>query len=341
MGIIAAVLVLIIIPAALAVFIYESNFGSRYTSYGPRMRSADEFEGLDVKNCTFVSGQGQQLAGYIYSKNGEPARGIIVMAHGLGGGGHNSYMDVADYFASRGYFVFAYDVTGNDESEGDSVRGLPQGIIDLDYAIRYVKQNEDWKDLPVMLFGHSWGGYSVGSVLCVHPDMKAVVSVSGFNKSMDMIRSEGEKIIGKGIGLLIPYVSAYEHIKFGKYASYTCMDGFSCSDAGVMILHSEDDDTVPVQNGIDIYYKKYADSPRFRFIRPGDRGHNYVYYSQDSMRYRDTFYEAMDTYGESLGDGFTPEKRTEYMEQNLDKKAMFDLDQELMERIADFYDSYN
>ena len=63
------------------------------------------------------------------------------MAHGLGGGGHNSYMDCANYFARHGYYVFAYDATGNDESEGEGVGGLPQGVIDLDYAISFVEQS--------------------------------------------------------------------------------------------------------------------------------------------------------------------------------------------------------
>ena len=53
-------------------------------------------------------------------------------------------MDVADYLSSNGYLVFAYDATGNDESEGDAVNGLPQGIIDLDYAIRFIKESNEF-----------------------------------------------------------------------------------------------------------------------------------------------------------------------------------------------------
>ena len=42
----------------------------------------------------------------------QPPKGVVVIAHGLGGGGQNTYMDLADYFTSNGYLVFAYDVTG-------------------------------------------------------------------------------------------------------------------------------------------------------------------------------------------------------------------------------------
>lgn len=75
---------------------------------------------------------------------GENQHGIIIMAHGFGGGGHNSYMDCADYFVNHGYLVFAYDATGNDESGGEGVGGLPQGVIDLDYAITFVEDRDKW-----------------------------------------------------------------------------------------------------------------------------------------------------------------------------------------------------
>ena len=70
-------------------------------------------------------------------------------------------MPVINRLASGGYYVFAYDAHGNDNSGGNSVRGLPQGIADLALAIEHVSCIEEYKGLPVMLFGHSWGAYSV------------------------------------------------------------------------------------------------------------------------------------------------------------------------------------
>ena len=114
------------------------------------------------------------------------------MAHGFGGGGHNSYIDCANYFAHHGYWVFAYDATGNDESEGEGVGGLPQGVIDLDYAITFVEGSGNFPNLPIVLFGHSWGGYIVCSVLSYHPEVKAVIACSGFNSSSNMFEAEGK-----------------------------------------------------------------------------------------------------------------------------------------------------
>lgn len=186
----------------LSVMIYEDTFNKRFESYEPLMLYIDDFDKLERTQYEFSSDKGQKLAGYMY-RSGENQHGIIIMAHGFGGGGHNSYMDCADYFAHHGYYVFAYDATGNDKSGGEGVGGLPQGVIDLDNAISFVEESGNFPDLPIALFGHSWGGYSVCSVLTYHPEIKAVIECSGFNASSDMFEAEGKKQAGNGIYIMM------------------------------------------------------------------------------------------------------------------------------------------
>lgn len=334
------IVLLLILPLTVSIIIYKNNFGERYETYTPMARSLNEFEGLKAERYTFNSNNGQQLVGYKYFKNIENIKGIVIIAHGLGGGGHNSYMDVADYLATNGYIVFGYDATGNDESEGDCVMGIPQGIIDLDYAIRFIKQTEEFSSYPIMLFGHSWGGYSAGSVLNLHPEVKAVVMVAGFNKSIDIIEEEGKRIAGDGIEVLLPYLSLIESINFGRYASYNCIDGFENTDAGVMIIHSADDNMISQVNSFDIFYNQYKSDSRFCFLKYEDRGHNYVYYSDIARQYKDEFNSKFEDYVNSLDEEFTTEIKAAYFEKNLDKQLLFDLDDELLNSIVKFYDDH-
>jgi len=336
---VALSLLLIVIPFGLSAMIYEGNFGDRYETYEPMARSINEFEGLQSQRHTFTSNKGQVLVGYKYHKNADNPQGVVIISHGLGGGGHNRYMGVADHFASNGYIVFAYDATGNDESEGNSVKGLPQGLIDLDHAIQFVKESPEFADLPIMLFGHSWGGYSAGSALNIHPDVKAVVMVAGFDKTMDIIEEEGQKIAGDGIKALLPYISLYERIKLGKYASYSCTNGFENSEAGVMIIHSADDEMISPEKAFDVFYGPNKSNPRFKFVRYEDRGHDYVYHSDSSRRYINEFNSGFDEFLTSLDGEFTPEIRAAYLNDNLDKKLLYDLDDELMNSIVEFYNT--
>lgn len=336
---ILAAFFLIIMPV-LTVIVYQDNFGGRYETSEWIFYTVDEFEGLEVSECTFPSDKGQLLAGYKYSKKNQQIKGVVVIAHGLGSGGQNTYMDIADYFASNGYLVFAYDATGNDKSEGDSLGGLPQGVVDLDYALRYVREVEEYRDLPVVLYGHSWGGYSVGNVLNYHPDVSAVVIVAGFNRSGDLFEHYGEAEIGLGIQLFMPYVSIYERLKFGNYAACSAIDGFADSDAGIMVLHSKDDTEVPPEYGYDVFYDRYGDDSRFCFIEYEDRGHSYICYSEAARNYREQLYEEYGDYVEANGGEYNDDIKAEFMEGRLDKSKCYEFDYDLMQRILEFCDYY-
>ena len=326
---------------ALTVYIYNENFNVRFESYEPRTLRLDDFDGLERTRYEFPSDKGQMLTGYLYSV-GEDQHGIVIIAHGFGGGGHNSYMDVADFFARNGYLVFAYDATGNDESEGKGVGGLPQGVIDLDYAISFVEESGNFPEFPVVLFGHSWGAYSVSSVLSRHPEVKAVIACSGFNSSPEMFETEGRNEAGDGIALIMPFMKLHELIRYGKYASSSAMKGFADSDTSVMIVHGSEDDFVPAEIGYDIYYSKYADDPRFSFIWLEGSGHSYVF---DDMTYINAFNAEFDEWLKTLDydpkentDRFSEDK-AEFIHNNLDREQWsHKLNIELFERFVYFYD---
>ncbi len=343
----AAVIVLLI--AGWGIFcikMYDDNFNVRSDSYEPLMLRTEDFEGLNCTEYTFPSDKGQNLAGYLYSV-GDEQRGIVMIAHGFGGGGHNSYMDVAYYFASNGYYVFAYDATGTDKSEGEGIGGVPQGVIDLDRAISFVEDNDEIPELPIVLFGHSWGGYAVSAVLTYHPEVRAVIECSGFNSSSDMFESGGKSQAGDVIYTMTPFIKIYEHFKYGKYADNTAMDGFESSDADVLILHSADDDVIGIEYGYDKYYEKYKDNDRFTFMRFEDRGHNDVF-NDPADTYKDEFNSEFDKWLETLDYDYKSEDNKErfrddkaaYITENLDHARWSDrLDKELFKEFLDFYDN--
>ncbi len=330
---------------AFSVKVYNDNINQRFETYEPYRFSVEGFEGLQRTKYEFPSDKGQMLTGYMYSA-GEDQRGIIVIAHGFGGGGHNSYMDCADYFARHGYYVFAYDATGNDESEGDGVGGFPQGVIDLDHAISFIEESGSFPDLPVGLFGHSWGGYSVCSVLTYHPEVKAVIECCGCNRSSDLFEAGGKQEAGDIIYTMMPFIKLHEWLKYGKYAVNTAMDGFAASEAAVMIVHSVDDDVVPIEYGYDLYYDHYRNDPRFAFVRFEDKGHNDIF---NDNTYMTEFNARFDKWLETLDYDYNADEnknrfakdKADYIHENLDQERWYNrLDNALFERFLFFYNSH-
>jgi pimeloyl-ACP methyl ester carboxylesterase len=254
-------------------------------------------------------------------------------------------MDCANYFAKNGYYVFAYDATGSGKSEGDGVGGVPQGVIDLDYAISFVESNEAISDLPIVLFGHSWGGYCVCSVLTYHPEVKAVIECSGFDRASDMFESVGKAQAGNLIYTMMPFIKIHERFKYGKYATNTAMDGFDSTDAPVMIVHSADDDVIGIEYGLDKYYEKYKEDPRFTFIRFEDRGHSEILYDPANT-YKKELDAELDEWINTLDYDYKAkenrarfvEDKANYLTEHLDHdKWSTRLDEELFSQFLDFY----
>ena len=253
---------------------YKKSFDYRCTTTASNRYDIESFPTMTASRHTFSTRQGHQLVGYLYgSAEGAAPKALVVFAHGLGAGGQCGYLPIFDYLVRSGYCVFAYDATGNDESEGEAIGSLIQGYIDMDYAATYAQGLEETAGLPLILMGYSWGALSAGNAINTHPDAAAVVTIAGWNRARDLVEDSTRKKMGKAADLVMPLISLYEFVTYGKYASSTAMKGFERSDCGVMIIHGELDGTVPIEYGYDIYAEKYADDPRFTFLRYSDRGH--------------------------------------------------------------------
>ena len=329
--------VILISQFVATIIVYESIFNYRCTSDIYIMPNMNDYPNLNRKRYEFNTIKNNKLVGYLYSNSLVEEKGVVVFAHGLGNGGQIGYLEIYDYLSSNGYYVFAYDATGNDESEGRSVSGLPQGIMDLDSAINFVKTIEEVNDLPLMLMGFSFGGFSVSNVVGYHDEVKAVVAIAGWNESLNLIEYKSSQYVGSFSKVLLPFVSLYEKIKYGKYASFKAMESFSKTDAKIMIVHSEDDLSVPIEYGYYKYYEKYKSDERFIFKYYTDRGHTGVYYSDEGRKYYKNFVNQLNDYKIDNPD---VEDVLKYINANLDRKKLINkLDYDLFDEIIELYDS--
>lgn len=269
--------------------VYQMLLDCRFDMDDREKYQISEFDGLMCDEMQVESNQGQKLAGFLYYTQGEEKKGVVVFAHGYAAGGHYSYVPYMNALAQRGYYVFAYDATGNGESEGEGIIGLPQQIIDLDYVISFVENLEQTKELPVVLWGHSWGGYTVTNEAAFHPEIKAVVSFAGFNYSMDLIRAWGPRYVGKLTDLMIPFMRIHQRIICGDIANSTATAAFENTDASYLIISSDNDPVVPRKYGYDYWYERYQNDERFHFmLRSGyeeEEAHSYVFCSLEYMEW--------------------------------------------------------
>lgn len=339
--IILAVIVVIVLTVlqTLTFVLYNENFHQRFSSADmDMMMKTEDFVNLKREKSTFTSDEGQTLTGYFYSSAArEKYKAVVLFSHGYGGGGHSSYRSEIDYLAQNGFLVYAFDNTGNDESEGESVKGLPQGVIDLRFALDHVRTQAVSRDLPIMLCGHSWGGYSVCSELEKETDITAVVSLANFNKSSDMMIDQGVKMYGDSVGMMSPFLTVCDFVNFGSDAFLSSMKGLQNTNAEVLLFHSEDDGMINIENAFDLYESKLGDKENLTFVRLQGKGHSpqaayeaIEYNTQKKKERRQILSENNDTW--------TDELQADYMK-NYDIEQANALDMDVMEQIVDFYDN--
>ena len=327
------VMVVLIIPMAATSIIYEKNFGVRYETRGWWINDISDYEGLAREKTSIVSDKGQKLAAYTYyNKDTMVPKGVVVLAHGLGAG-HMAYMNQIDYLTKNDFLVFTYDVTGNDESEGRSIKGIPQAVIDLDKAITYVENNDKFKGLPIMLYGHSWGGYAVSTVLNYDHDISAVVEMSGFNSSQDIILEKGQGLYGGIINVLSPYIKVYEWLKFGDVSKLTALDGFKKTNAKVLLIHGDKDKTVSYTNNFKKYMSILGDDNDFTFERADNYGHQIAFSKEYNKKVSAYKKEAISVYGDINS---IPEEAQQELIDTI-KSLPDKLNNERMEGIVQFY----
>jgi predicted alpha/beta hydrolase len=287
------------------------------------------------KEVKFNSGE-NKLQGFIYGETSD--NGLIIISHGLGGTA-DAYFPMIMYFVDNGWRVFAYNNTGVSGSEGENMRGLVQSVIDLDAALTYVESSQDLKKLPVMLVGHSWGGFAVCAVLNKEHTVTAAVSFAGFNRGSDVLKDNAVSMVGGFYYILSPQFWALEKQLFGETAKLTAVDGINKSGIPIMIVQCSNDDTI-TPTGTSIYaHRGEISNPNVEIIyRDGEdaTGHEYVFCSKDQKAYIDWAKKSWEEYKIKHDNA----SRVQWAKEvNFDKSKANELDLNLMGQINTFFNN--
>ena len=248
----------------LTVALYNLTFGGRVTA----QRTISENE---ARITYFYSGQ-NRLTAYIFGEDND--KGLIVISHGLGGGAV-SYLREIMYFVDNGWRVFAFDKTGSHTSEGSGTRGLPQSAIDLNAALAYIASQG--LGLPIMLYGHSWGGFAVTAVLNFDHDIRAVVSLAGFAEPMAMLHEGARLMLGPVGNAAYPFLWVYQRMLFGQYSNLSAIDGINNGAVPVKVIHGQADDVISYGGAGIIAHRERISNPNVVFVSryyPNHSGHN-------------------------------------------------------------------
>lgn len=231
---------------------------------------------------------GNTLRGHVYGASND--RGLIIFRHGMFSK-HQDYLPFITAMVDKGWRVFAYDAIGCGESDGDSMLGMSQSLIDVAAAVDYARASGLAEGMPVALWGHSWGGYGVAAALEKCPDVDACVTMSGFDtpmKILDYSTTKAYGVIGK---LQYPLLWLNTAIDFGSEANRSASDAVLNSGVPTLVVQGKGDTTVPYR-GVSILeaLEGRQDAARGELVlkvldEEGRNGHNDYFYSRECQAY--------------------------------------------------------
>jgi len=335
-----AAAVLVLLFSVVSMVIVKSMYDDMFARYEKKEYSGyirySDVEGYDRSIVSFKSGV-NSLAGYIYGEDNE--KGLVVIAHGMGLGAED-YLAETMYFVDNGWRVFSYDCTGTHESQGNGTIGLAQSAIDLDAALAYIDRSDMMDGLPVMLYGHSWGGYAVAAVLKDHDDISAAVSLSGFNAPDGMLKEYSRSTFGWFSFAEYPFARMYQNLLFGDKASVTAVEGINSTDTPVMIIHGSEDETILYEGASIIACRNSITNPNVIYITCNDEnqnGHGNLAQSEAAGQYiieKNTEYQNLyDSY-----DGAIPDDVKDAYYDRIERSLTSDLDDVFMNDINSFFE---
>lgn len=241
------------------------------------------------EEVSFRSGE-NTLKGFLYGMDNK--KGLIVFAHGIGGG-HEYYLGLITRLVECGWSVFAFDCTVSGCSEGEGTKGLAQSVIDLDKALDFAESDSRIKDMDKYVLGHSWGGYAAAAVLNFDHDIKASISMSGYNTPFAKLAESCDSSYGMAGKLLYPLVWLYNKAEFGRNSSWSAVDGINKSGIPVLVIHGENDEIIQYSGSSVIAQKDKITNPKaeFRTLSEKDRsGHSSIFYTAEYAEYKEKVY---------------------------------------------------
>ncbi|HOK55957.1 MAG TPA: alpha/beta fold hydrolase [bacterium] len=215
--------------------------------------------GLPYENIILQTEDGKRLKGwFIYS---EKAKCVIICLHGYPAN-KSDILPVVEFLYPE-FSLLLFDFRAHGESEGKVCYFGLKEFLDVKSAIVFIRNNEKIKDLPIGIWGYSFGG-AIGIISASkYNDIKCIVSDSAFANFPDMVKS-----YYKNLGPL-KYIFSSFSIFLGRYVfrsdfKLNSPENFIGSvKCPILIIHSRNDEFVPFTHAKKLYEKAKSEKEMY------------------------------------------------------------------------------
>lgn len=220
-----------------------------------------------MKDHVWISSRGGRLSTMVHQPDSfRPGTPVVVCSHGFTGNkvGYNHLtVHLASYLEKLGYVVVRFDFLGSGDSDGTFaadtfVSGWRE---DLANVVAWVKEQTQWKDSPVILYGHSLGGL----VTFLHPADARIAGRMLFAPVTKAVENFRDVILGpelwskalQGETVANFFEKAFslgpQFVQDLAKNQYQPMQTTAALDTPLFIVHGTEDIVVPLAGSQELY----------------------------------------------------------------------------------------
>ncbi|WP_223248232.1 alpha/beta hydrolase [Sulfurirhabdus autotrophica] len=230
---------------------------------------------------------GKQLFGWFIPASKTQSAPAIAVIHGWGSNAE-MMLPLAKPFHEAGYAMLFFDSRNHGQSDSDAFSSLPRFAEDLEHALNWLAEQSNVDGTKLIAMGHSVGAGAALQVASHRHNLAAVVSISAFSHPKNMMRRilASKHIPYFPLGqLILRFVEFTIGHRFRDIAPCNTIQQINCP---VLLVHGEDDRTVPVVEAHEIYAKRKSNHVRLLILKGDhDSSHQIIKHTAELVSFVD------------------------------------------------------
>jgi len=248
-----------------------------------------EMFGVDAEKITLYTEDNLKLTAW--NVDVDEARGTVIFVSGIHSPSVTYFFPHAKMMEQNGFSSLLIELRSHGESEGDKI-GL--GMLeckDVKAGVEYIKNKEEYRELPIIIFGVSMGGATAINSIGEIPEIDGLISLSAYSSWADVFC---DNMVELGIPRVLatlekPFVWLYLGFDYGfdKINITPEKEIKKLNGRPALLMHSTKDSQVPYESFERL--KNATNDEVNTFVREGNY-HFITYDNYGSEPWNDTEY---------------------------------------------------
>lgn len=203
-------------------------------------------------------------------------KGTVIFISGIHNPSVTYFFPHAQMMKDNGYSSLLIELRAHGDSEGNKIGLGMEEYLDVKAGVEYIKANEKYKDLPIIVFGVSMGGATAINSIGQISDIDGLISLSAYSTWADVFC---DNMVELGIPRFVaelekPFVWIYLCFDYGfdKISINPLNEIKKLNGRPALIMHSKEDSQVPYESyerliaNVDEKVSTYVREGNYHFI---------------------------------------------------------------------------